>query len=156
MFIGFVDAKNLLNIHIVLFLNVSQVKRWQNRGVSLWRTFLPLPISLQRIRINRICPSCSWTHLKDLIVGVVKRPEQQQSEKIRNSLQVRDTNTPFLHVPFSLSVRLRLLTFLFRLASSAVRDVHRSPQMHQTKVTTLFLKREQENSERLCNFPPLI
>ena len=43
--------------------------------------------------------------------GLVKRPEQQQIEKIRRSrqrasgsLQIRDANTPFLPVPVSLSV----------------------------------------------------
>ena len=55
--------------------------------------------------------------VKQTHVGLVKRPEQQQREKIRNSLQIRDTNTPFLHIPASLSVCLRLLTALSRLKS---------------------------------------
>uniref|UniRef100_A0A671X0Y4 Tetraspanin n=1 Tax=Sparus aurata TaxID=8175 RepID=A0A671X0Y4_SPAAU len=41
-------------------------------------------------------------------------------------IEIRDTNTPFLHIPVSLSVCLRLLTAftsLSRLAASAVRDV---------------------------------
>ena len=42
--------------------------------------------------------------VKQTHVVLVKRPEQQQREKMRNSLQIRDTNTPFLLVPASRSV----------------------------------------------------
>ena len=42
-------------------------------------------------------------------VASSQRPTQQPSEKIRKSLQIRDTNTPFLLIPVLLSVCLRLL-----------------------------------------------
>ena len=42
-------------------------------------------------------------------VASSQRPTQQPSEKIRKSLQIRDTNTPFLLIPALLSVCLCLL-----------------------------------------------
>ena len=145
-----------------------------------WRQTLPVKCQDSSKKSRLFFPPMLW---KDLTVKLhivqilapwrnfmlVKRPEQQQSEKIRKSrqraagsLQIRDINTPFLPVPVSLSVCFRILMSFtwIRLTTSATHHVHRfwegdvqwcimkiitnSPQTRSAKVTSLLWKQKEE------------
>ena len=72
-------------------------------------------------KCTRVKVQKNWHQIKRRHSQRPHSPSRAATKReMRNSLQIRDTNTPFLHIPVSLSVCLRLLTAftsLFHLTS---------------------------------------